>query len=421
MLNLEGASPPQVDLLLRCAAAAAGVDWIALLPPKFIEDPRVREFVAAHCVDYQTIPIAVERLLFALGHAQGMASIAQLTREVPSRKGTQDLIGNSAPLQQVRQAISRMATSGAPVLVTGESGTGKELVAQRIHELSPRAARPFVAVNCASLPPTLIHAELFGYEKGAFTGANQRKSGHLESADGGTIFLDEIGDLDGELQALLLRFLEQGAVHRIGGRTELRLDVRVIAATHVDIEGAVRAGRFREDLYYRLNVLRIHTPSLRERPEDIRPLAEAFLARFAGERHRPVRGYSAAALAAMEAYQWPGNVRELMNRVRRAIVMADSRLIMLSDLNLAESVSDTGSHRTLGDARHDAERQTLLAALRESGGQHGPAAQLLGVSRATFYRLLARHSLGQQDVGGTAAPQECDTAAPGLRPEPPPA
>jgi DNA-binding NtrC family response regulator len=315
-------------------------------------------------------------------------------------------------MQRLRRELDRIASSDAPVFISGESGAGKELVARTIHAKSARCEQPFVAVNCVSLSPTLIYAELFGYEKGAFTGAHRRKAGHLESAHRGTILLDEIGDLDSELQALLLRFLEEKTIRRVGGSEELPLDVRVIAATHVDIEAAVRAGRFREDLYYRLNVLRVHMPPLRERPHDIAQLARTFLARFGSERRgRPLRGFASSAVDAMHAYDWPGNVRELVNRIRRAIVMCEGPLISAADLQLAAG-SPGHPVRDLVTARSQVEREALLAALRQSNWSASKAAALLGVSRATFYRLIVRHEISVEDSGQWPRPTALDPVKP---------
>jgi DNA-binding NtrC family response regulator len=238
----------------------------------------------------------------------------------------------------------------------------------------------------------LIHAELFGFEKGAFTGAHRRQVGHFEAADGGTIFLDEIGDLHSDLQALLLRFLEEQAVRRVGGRDEIRVDARVLAATNVDLESAVNQGRFREDLYYRLNILRVNTPPLREHSEDIGALALAFLHRHRLENRAHPRGYTSAALHALRSHRWPGNVRELLNRIRRAVVMCDGPLITPRDLCLDDGTMEPPM-LSLDTARLQAERSTIQVALRRTGGNARKAAALIGVSRATFYRLLCRHGI----------------------------
>jgi DNA-binding NtrC family response regulator len=363
---------------------------VAVVDRALITDRQVREFIAVHCVDYQTLPLERDRVLFALGHIAGMAALVGGTGE-DSRAAdvAVNLFGDSPVMQSLRADLSKIAAVDAPVLITGESGTGKELVARAIHSMSSRREQPFVAINCVSLPPSLIHAELFGFERGAFTGAHHRKVGHLEAAHRGTILLDEIGDLHSELQALLLRFLEEQAVYRVGGREEIRVDARVVAATHVDLEAAVKRGDFRSDLYYRLNILRVRTPPLRERREDITPLAHVFLTRFSGERPYPPRGFSVAALTAMHQHDWPGNVRELLNRVRRAIAMCDGRLITPCDLGF--SAENQPLDLNLEAARIAAERKTILTALQYSGRSAGKSAQMVGVSRATFYRLLEKH------------------------------
>jgi DNA-binding NtrC family response regulator len=256
-----------------------------------------------------------------------------------------------------------------------------------------------VAVNCAELPPTLIHAELFGYEKGAFTGASRRKIGYLEQAGDGTIFLDEIGDLPIDLQMLLLRFLEQKTIRRVGGVDDIPVDARVIAATHVNLPMAVQQGRFREDLFHRLNVLHIHTPALRERSGDIEPLARHFLDKFSGESSINVRGLSRSVLDAMQRYYWPGNIRELMNRVRRALVMCSGRLITTADLGIQDKIltRDLPPLLSLEKARAEAERTAIVAALGHANGQASQAAEFLKISRATLYRLMEKYGLSTAD------------------------
>jgi len=395
---------PTADHELLAELEAAAPKWrhlelIAIVSPDVTLDPRAREFIATHCTDYQTTPIDAERLLFALGHAEGMAALAHRSLSMTSAaSGIPELLGSSSAMVRLGHDIERMAAVDAPVMITGESGTGKELAARAIHRLSVRRREPFVAVNCVSLPPSLIHAELFGFEKGAFTGAHQRKAGHFELAQGGTIFLDEIGDLDPELQALLLRFLEEKTVRRVGGHAEINLDVRVLAATHIDLEAAVKAGRFRDDLYYRLNVLRLVMPPLRDRQGDIELLANAFFERYAGESHGRLRGFAPSALRAMQDYHWPGNVRELMNRVRRALVMSEGHLLTAEDLRLKVE-PDEPPVINLDAARFEAERLSLLAALQHAGRSAGKAAALLGVSRATLYRLVERHGLKLDEAG----------------------
>ena len=373
-------------------ARASGIEWVAIVAPGLLENDAVRDFIAGHFLDFHTLPVQLERLLFSLGHTGGMASLLPVTEQLYEQG---NIIGTSAEIQELVSDIDKIAGVDVPVLITGETGTGKELSAKEIHCKSDRQAGPFVAVNCAELPPTLIHAELFGYEKGAFTGARKRKIGYLEQAGGGTIFLDEIGDLPIDLQMLLLRFLHEKTIRRVGGVDDIPVDARVIAATHVDLPAAVREGRFREDLIHRLDVLRIHVPELRERKADITTLANHFFKRFSAEAGRNVRGFSRAAQQAMQQYHWPGNVRELMNRIRRALVMCDGRMITANDLGITRklSLARGADLETLEQARLRAERGAINAALQHADGSALQAADHLGISRATFYRLLEKHGL----------------------------
>ncbi|HSC06535.1 MAG TPA: sigma-54 dependent transcriptional regulator, partial [Steroidobacteraceae bacterium] len=338
--------------------------WLAILDRALVNEQGLREFIAAHCVDYLTTPLERERVLFSLGHAAGMAALA---RQHSSRRAASEssrLVGHAPVMQALRRDVHKVAAVDAPVLITGESGTGKGLLAREIHELSGRREQPFVEISCVSLPPSLIHGELFGFERNAFTEARRQKAGFFEAADRGTVLLDEIGDLHLDLQALLLRFLEEQTVQRVGGRERVQIDVRVIATTKVDLEAAVRDGRFREDLYYRLNVLRIRTPPLREHREDIETLLGTFLERFAGDRRARLMGFTRPALSAMQTHEWPGNVRELLNRVRRAIVMCEGYLITACDLSF--DAADDSLDLNLEVARAAAERRTLVAALQRT-------------------------------------------------------
>jgi DNA-binding NtrC family response regulator len=279
----------------------------------------------------------------------------------------------------------------APVFISGESGTGKELTALAIHARSARREQPFVPINCGAIPPHLLQSELFGYERGAFTGANQRKIGRVEAADGGTLFLDEIGDLPLESQASLLRFLQERKIERLGGQGSTLVDVRIISATHVDMQTAMLEGRFRADLYHRLCVLQIDEPPLRVRGKDIELLANHMLERFRRDASRRLRGFAPCAIAALHNYGWPGNVRELINRVRRAIVMSEGRQILAADLELGEYIE--AAPTTLAQARETAERQAIEVALLRHRGRLGEAADELGISRVTLYRLLTAYGL----------------------------
>jgi DNA-binding NtrC family response regulator len=282
------------------------------------------------------------------------------------------------------------------VFISGESGTGKELTAVAIHERSARRDQPFVAINCGAIPAHLLQSELFGYERGAFTGANQRKIGRVEAANGGTLFLDEIGDLPLESQASLLRFLQERKVERLGGHGSTPVDVRIISATHVDMQTAMIEGRFRADLYHRLCVLQIDEPPLRARGKDIELLAKHMLDRFKKDASRRLRGFSPDAIAAIHNYGWPGNVRELINRVRRAIVMSEGRQITARDLELGEYVEVAPV--SLAQAREAAERQAIELALLRHRGRLGDAAHELGISRVTLYRLLSAHGMRHIEV-----------------------
>lgn len=294
-------------------------------------------------------------------------------------------------MQSVLRSIEKFSVSDAPVLITGESGTGKELAARTIHAGSERAPAAFIAVNCGALPANLVQSELFGHEKGAFTGANQRKIGRIEAAQNGCIFLDEIGDLATDLQVNLLRFLQEQTIERLGGITSIHVNARVIAATHRDLRCAVAEGRFREDLYYRLAVLHLHMPPLRERRDDILPLADDYFARYADKRGN-VQGFSPDAREIMRAYDWPGNVRELINRVRRALVMCEGRYITAKDLGL-EMGGEERPLLTLKEARAKAEQEAIEAALQHSGKNISQAARILEISRVTLYQCLTKYGM----------------------------
>jgi DNA-binding NtrC family response regulator len=373
--------------------ANANTYWVALLPREAVQDKNVRELVTGCFYDFHTLPPDLDRLLVTLGRAYGMAELHhRFYREQDGKLSEYEIVGKSPVMQTLFRDIRKVSGVDAPVLITGESGTGKELTALAIHAQSKRRNAPFIAVNCGALPANLIQSELFGHEKGAFTGAHQRKIGRIESAEGGTIFLDEIGDLSLDLQVNLLRFLQEKTIERVGGTQSVQVDVRVIAATHVDLEQAVAEGRFREDLYYRLNVLHLRVPSLRERENDIEILAQFFFNKFSKEKSPQVRGFSQQALRLMNTYDWPGNVRELINRIRRAMVMCETRLITPTDLGL-ERRSSRRSIMSLDDARGAAEKEAILYALQRAGNNISQAARELRISRVTLYRLMEKYSI----------------------------
>ncbi|HRK77268.1 MAG TPA: PEP-CTERM-box response regulator transcription factor [Thiobacillus sp.] len=301
----------------------------------------------------------------------------------------QGLITSSEPMLKICRTVEKVAPANATVLLLGESGTGKEVLARGVHELSPRAGKRFVAINCAAIPDTLLESELFGYEKGAFTGAAKQTIGRIEYANEGTLFLDEIGDLPMPLQAKLLRFLQERVIERLGGRGEIPVDVRVVCATHRDLADMIREGSFREDLYYRLSEITVKIPPLRERPGDAVLLAQAFLERYAREQGRNIRGFTADALGALETHAWPGNVREMENIIKRATIMADGTQITAADLGLDAAQAEPQPFN-LRQARENAERLAVGRALAHSDGSIAQAAELLGITRPTLYDLMAK-------------------------------
>jgi DNA-binding NtrC family response regulator len=356
----------------------------------------VAPIIARYFYDYHTRPVDTHRLLVTLGHAHGMAQVANANLEDFSVSALPcgRMMGKSPQMKMLVQKITRLAGTDFNVLIRGESGTGKELSAEAIHLMSDRAAGPFIPVNCGALPKDLIQAELFGHEKGAFTGADRRRVGKIESAQNGTLFLDEIGDLPLELQINLLRFLQERTIDRVGGSGQIPLNVRVIAATHVNLEKAVAEGRFREDLYYRLNVLQVEVPPLRERGSDIRLLAEYFFEKFANEVNPNLKGFSNPAISALEQHHWPGNVREMVNRIQRAVVMSESKLLSVRDLGLDQ---DVGCNlETLAQARSRAEKEVIEATLALVRNNVSKAARHLDISRVTLYRLMDTHAIDWQ-------------------------
>ncbi|MBS5837745.1 MAG: sigma-54-dependent Fis family transcriptional regulator [Pseudomonas sp.] len=370
----------------------SGTEWIAVLSPDTLQLKTVGDFVCEWFFDFHTLPFDVSRVQVTLGRAFGMARLRGRSTD-PIESAGHELLGESRAIRDLRKLLGKLAPTESPVLIRGESGTGKELVARTLHRQSQRHARPFVAINCGAIPEHLIQSELFGHEKGAFTGAHQRKIGRIEAVHGGTLFLDEIGDLPLELQANLLRFLQEKHIERVGGSQPIPVDVRVLAATHVDLEAAIINGRFREDLYYRLNVLQVFTAPLRERHGDMAMLANHFARFYSQETGRRPRTFSEQALVAMGNHDWPGNVRELANRVRRGLVLAEGRQIESCDLGLETRQAPSLTMGTLEDYKDRAERQALCDVLQRHSNNLSLAAKVLGVSRPTFYRLLHKHQI----------------------------
>ncbi len=388
------------------------IGWIALATAERLEEPEVRRLIRNYCFDYVKLPVAQTSVDYLLSHAYGMVTLCDLDMVAGvATAGDDEMVGTCEAMQQLFRTIRKVANTDAAVFISGESGTGKELTALAIHERSPRRKEPFVAINCGAIPHHLLQSELFGYERGAFTGAHQRKIGRVEAAHGGTLFLDEIGDLPLESQASLLRFLQEGRIERLGGRESIAVDVRVISATHVDLVGAMRDGRFRADLFHRLCVLRIDEPPLRARGKDIEILAHHILHKFKTDSSRKIRGFAPSAIEAMYNYNWPGNVREMINRVRRAIVMAESKLITAEDLDLSQFTAQESV--TLAQVRDSAEKRAIEAALLRHRHRLNEAAIDLGISRVTLYRLMAAHGL--RDAGT----QEHDKSDGSALPRPP--
>ncbi len=352
--------------------------------------------IALGAYDFYQKPIDIEVLRMIVGRAEQMFELEAENRrlnEAAIASPIDGIIANSPEMLRVLRNIEKLAPTDVTVLLLGESGTGKELLAHAIHKLSRRGRAPFIPINCAAIPETLLESELFGHEKGAFTGAVRQSIGRIESAHRGTLFLDEIGDLPLPMQVKLLRFLQDQIVERIGGRKPVQVDVRIVCATNQDLDRMMAQGSFREDLFYRLNEVTVRVPPLRERPADAVVLASFFLRRFAAEYERATRGISSSALAAIKNHPWPGNVRELENRIKRAVVMTDGALVSAADLELATS-DDEAKSLDIRSARARAEREVIQLALAQAGSNLSKAAKLLGISRPTLYDLMQQHQLG---------------------------
>ncbi|KWF30256.1 Fis family transcriptional regulator [Burkholderia pseudomultivorans] len=367
------------------------VGWVALADDERLKEAAICRLVRQCCFDYVRNATAYTTIGYLVGHAYGMLKLSESDPAEDAVPPGGAMIGACDAMRRLFATIRKVANTDATVFVAGESGTGKELTAAAIHQHSARADAPFVAVNCAAIPSTLLQAELFGYERGAFTGAHQRKIGRIEAAHGGTLFLDEIGDMPFESQASLLRFLQEGTIERLGAHASIPVDVRIVSATHVDLDAAMRAGRFRADLYYRLCVLRIDEPPLRTRGRDIMLLADHVLQRYRGDSAHRIRGFMPCAVEAIHNYGWPGNVRELINRIRFAVVMTNGPMISAADLELNQYTSR--QPQTLAEARRLAERRAIEETLMRHRHQHADVAAELGISRATLYRLMTAHGL----------------------------
>jgi len=354
--------------------------------------------VAGGAYDFHQKPADPELLSLLVDRAQHVYELEVENRRLQRSEENMPLAGiiaTSPEMLKVCRTVEKIAATDITTLLLGASGTGKERFARALHDLSPRAKGKLIAINCAAIPENLLESELFGYEKGAFTGASQTTPGKIEYADGGTLFLDEIGDLPHELQAKLLRFLQERVVERVGGRKEIPVDTRVVCATHQDLEQHIADGRFREDLYYRVSEMTIRIPALAERTGDALVLAKAFLARFAGEHGAPVKGFDESAMNAIERYSWPGNVRELESRVKRAVIMAEGSQVTAEDLELADLVETNGKELPLNlrQVRETAEQQAIIRAMGYAGGNISEAATLLGITRPTLYSILDKYGM----------------------------
>ncbi len=352
--------------------------------------------IEAGAYDFLPKPIEMDELKTVLRRALFVAGLKNESRLAPVAAPTdhsfEGIIGNSPAMRTVFDSITKVSAVNAPVLLLGESGTGKEMAARAIHLRSPRKDLPFVAINCGAIPETLLESELFGHEKGSFTGAHAQRKGRVETAEGGTLFLDEIGEMPPALQVKLLRFLQEKKIERIGGRTSIAVDVRIIAATNQDLQKTIATGSFREDLYFRLAVVSITMPKLRDRPGDVRLLAESFIQQFAKDHGKPVSKFTQAAMRSLEHFAWPGNVRELHNRIRRAFIMHEGQSIHPSDLELTDDeIPETG--RSLKDARDEVEKKMILESLARNQNKVSHAANDLGISRPTLYELMDKHGL----------------------------
>ena len=369
------------------------INWIMGLPSdcmtNIAPDSSESKLIAEYFYNYVTIPVDIRLLLMTLDHAYGVNEAQELPYVSPSKFG---MIGNGSLMTTLFTLLQKVSKEDGPVLIEGETGTGKELIANAIHNHSSRVENPMVAINCGAFPKELLQAELFGYEKGAFAGAEKCKTGCIEAAQNGTLFLDEIVDLPLEQQANLLRFLEDRTITRIGGSEKIPVKVRVIAATRLDLKDAVRNGKFREDLYYHLRVLHIKTPPLRARGNDIELLAYYFFNKFSANRAYKAKGFHADALVLLKNYDWPGNVRELMNCIYHAIVMSENHALTPGDLGLERRYKDRDL-LTLEESRALADRESIITWLRHTNNNITHAATSLGISRVSLYRLMNKYQI----------------------------
>ncbi len=403
VVTLDLGLPPHPATAVEGFATLSGLRSVDRLTKVIVITGQVdaangRQAVGDGAYDFLAKPVDMDLLKIILHRAYYLADLERTNQELNQRLAAGQfagMLGNGPPMQQVFSTIRKVATTDAEVLILGESGTGKEMAAQAIHRYSLRRDGPFVAINCSAIPEALLESELFGHEKGSFTGAHTQRQGRLEMAVGGTLFLDEIGELPLPLQVKLLRFLQDKHLERVGGRESFHIDVRVIAATNVNLEAAVQAGRFREDLFYRLAVVKIDLPPLRERGDDLALLAQAFVSKYAALNQRDGLKIAHEAMRAISQHSWPGNVRELENKIKRAVIMAEGNRISPVDLELAGG----DLHEPAGNLKRavqQLETQMITKALRRHKGKVAPAAAELGVSRPTLYEMMEKYGVGRE-------------------------
>jgi two-component system response regulator HydG len=397
-----------IDLMRR--VREIDPDVIAVLVTAYADVETAVRAMREGAEHYLTKPIQLDELLLVIHRSLERRKLRTETTELRARLKDRlrfdNIVGDSPAIQEVFNVIEQVAPTKASVLITGESGTGKELVAQAIHENSPRSSAPFVKLHCAALAETLLESELFGHEKGSFTGAVARREGRFKQADGGTLFLDEIGEISPAIQVKLLRFLQERSYERVGGNETQKVDVRIIAATNRDLASEVAAGKFREDLFYRLNVVNVEMPPLRARPSDLLPLAGHFLGRFARENGKAIDGFADDAVERITTYRWPGNIRELENVIERAVVMCDGPKLSAKHLPASVGAPPRGAVRIPGSTLAEIERHAILATLEASGGRTASAAQMLDISVRKIQYKLHEYGVTFNRVAGVAKDPE---------------
>jgi two-component system, NtrC family, response regulator len=348
-------------------------------------------------INLKELKVIIQRALYLRSIEDENRNLLSCATAASSRMG--GIIGQCQAMIKVFSTVERVSSTDVPILITGESGTGKEVIARAVHSLSLRGKGPFIPINCGAIPENLLEAELFGYERGAFTGAHAQVLGKVEYAHNGTLFLDEIAELSPSLQAKLLRFLQDKTIQRVGGREDINVNARIVAATNIDIQKAIKDGEFREDLYYRIGVISLHLPPLRDRSDDILLIANYYLKRFSESMSKNVKGFSSASIEYLKHYEWPGNVREIENRIQSAVIMSDTAFIEPHDLGFYDKTVDTktsSSKLNLKTAKDMVEKDILSVALGQHDGNMSRIAEALGISRPTLYDLMKKHGLGDK-------------------------